>query len=167
MGSAWEMFSYQDWLRRLLMWLIDEKDLGVQQVVNDGEGEEEKEDNDNQHIINKELKVKRRKHRNEDLKIEGDSTKEEIIEKFQLLKEAFDELRDGMTRLEFEVELLRDEKIETEGEMKLQRVELQKLIEFTKVLKQEREGDKNIIRRQQEIIKAMTKEEDVDIRDII
>merc|ERR1711892_760827 len=167
MGSAWEMFSYQYWLRRLLMWLIDEKDLGVQQVVNDGEDEEEEEDNDNQHIINNELKVKRRKHRKEDLKIEGDSTKEEIIEKFQLLKEAFDELRDGMTRLEFEVEQLRDEKIETEEEMKLQRVELQKLIEFTKVLKQEREGHKHIIRRQQEIIKAMTKEEDVDIRDII
>ena len=45
-------------------------------------------------------------------------------------------------------------------QMKLQRVELLKLIEFTKVLNQEKEGDKIIIRRQQEIINTLAREED-------
>ena len=49
--------------------------------------------------------------------------------------------------------------------MRLQRVELLKLIEFTKVMKQEREGDKITIRRQQDIINAMAKENDM-IRDV-
>ena len=50
-------------------------------------------------------------------------------------------------------------------QMKLQRVELLKLIEFTKVLKQEKEGDKIIIRRQQEIINTMAREQD-DCRNV-
>ena len=48
--------------------------------------------------------------------------------------------------------------------MKLQRVELHKLIEFAKILKQEREGDKQTIMQQKEIIKSIRK--DLGIRDL-
>ena len=46
--------------------------------------------------------------------------------------------------------------------MKLQRVKLLKLIEFTKVLQHGKEGDKMIIMRQQEIINTMAREKDVN-----
>merc|ERR1712179_617138 len=140
MGAWCEMFSYQYWLRRLLLWLIEEEA--------------------NLHPVNK---LKKGTHESMDLKIEENLSKEELAEKFELLKTAFEDLRGKMTVLEFEVEHLKDEKVEKEEEIKLQRVELQKLIEFAKILKQEREGDKQTIMQQKEIIKSIRK--DLGIRD--
>ena len=44
------------------------------------------------------------------------------------------------------------------SQMRLQRSELMQLVELTKVLQEEKEGDKNIIRRQQEIIDNWARE---------
>ena len=60
---------------------------------------------------------KRRKTRQEDLNIvEGDS-KEILIEKFLLLRDAYDELKDEKTTLEYEVESLKDYMGEMEEEV--------------------------------------------------
>ena len=60
---------------------------------------------------------RRRKIRKEDLKIvEGDS-KEVLIEKFLLLRDAYDELKDDNTRLEFEVDSLKDDQEDREEEV--------------------------------------------------
>merc|ERR1719369_2699751 len=112
------MIPYRSWLTRLLLWLLGEKDLPVSQAVNDDYVDDES------NIHNQQLQNKRRRG-TEDLEIKDDFTKEETTEKFEFLKEAFEELRGKMTRLEFEVEQLLDEKIEKEEEMKLQRVDLQ------------------------------------------
>ena len=50
--------------------------------------------------------------------------------------------------------------------MKLQRVKLVKMIEFTKVLQHGEEGDKMIITRQQEIINTKAREQDADSKNV-
>merc|ERR1712098_656835 len=157
-GQLSEMFNYQYWIRRLLLWLIDEQDLPGRQAVNiDDEGDYEAMEH---HVDN----LKRKRPETADIDIDDALTKEEIAEKFKLLKEAFEDLKGKMIMLEFEVDHLKDEKAEKEEEMKLHRVELQKLIEFTKVLKQEREGDKHTIKQQKDIIQSFSK--DFGMRDI-
>lgn len=62
---------------------------------------------------------KRRKTRQEDLNIvEGDS-KEILIEKFLLLRDVYDELKDENTNLEYEVESLKDYMGEIEEEVSI------------------------------------------------
>merc|ERR1711892_1534430 len=56
-------------------------------------------------------------------------------------------------------ESLKDDQDEGEEEMRLRRSELLKLVELMKVMQEEKEGDKNIIRRQQEIIDTWAKEQ--------
>ena len=62
-------------------------------------------------------KIRRKKIREEDLKIvEGDS-KEILIEKFLLLRDAYDKLKDENTLLEYENESLKDYQEEREEEV--------------------------------------------------
>jgi len=95
---------------------------------------------------------KRARTREEDLKIVEEDSKEVLVEKFLLLRDAYDDLRDDTTRLEFEIETLKDEQEEKEEEMKLQRIELLHMTEKFKVLENERNGDRQIIENQQKII---------------
>ena len=60
---------------------------------------------------------RRRQIREEDLRIVESDTKEVLIEKFLLLRDAYDELKDDNTRLEFEVESLKDYQEEREEEV--------------------------------------------------
>lgn len=48
--------------------------------------------------------------------VEGD-TKEVLVEKFLLLRDAYDELKDDNTRLEFEVDSLKDVQEDREEEV--------------------------------------------------
>merc|ERR1712079_147466 len=107
----------------------------------------------------KQLK-RRRKVRQEDLKIVEGDTKDVLVEKFILLRDAYDEILDEKTRLEYEVESLKDDHEESENEMKLQKSELLQLTEILKVLKEEREGDKKIIERQQLLIDSIASNSD-------
>merc|ERR1712212_1180715 len=66
--------------------------------------------------------------------LEEGQTIEEIKQRFSLLREAYEEMRDQMTRIEFEADLLKDEKVEREEEMRLQKAELMKLVEVCSVL---------------------------------
>ena len=60
---------------------------------------------------------KRARTREEDLKIVEEDSKEVLVEKFLLLRDAYDDLRDDTTRLEFEIETLKDEQEEKEEEV--------------------------------------------------
>eukprot|EP00092_Neocalanus_flemingeri_P077730 GFUD01096576.1.p1 GENE.GFUD01096576.1~~GFUD01096576.1.p1 ORF type:complete len:197 (+),score=89.74 GFUD01096576.1:35-592(+) len=152
----------QFWLRRVLLWLIDEEgEATVKKIVN--EDSDDDDEGYNSIISTTEIEAsnhrgRRRKPREEELNIVAENTKEELREKFILLREAYDDLKDVMTRLEFEVDYLKDDQDEREEEMRLQRTELMHLVELIKVMKEEKEGDKNIIRRQQEIIDKWARE---------
>jgi len=90
--------------------------------------------------------------RQEDLKIIESDTKEVLIEKFLLLRDAYDELKDDTTRLEFEVESLKDAQDDGEEEMRLQKAELLHIKDKLKVLEKENDGNKIIMERQQQMI---------------
>jgi len=79
--------------------------------------------------------------------LEEGQTIEEVKQRFSLLKEAYEEMRDQMTRIEFEADLLKDEKIEREEEMRLQKSELMKLVEVCSVLHESRSADQQRIAR--------------------
>ena len=107
--------------------------------------------------------------------MEGDS-KETLTEKFLLLRDAYDKLKDENTLLEYENESLKDYQDEREEEvytkqntlkfqhyltflqMKLQRTDLLHLSERLKVLEKEREGDRTVISKQKEIIENYAKD---------
>jgi len=155
MGMEMVSQNIQMWLRKILLWMIDEEgERTVKKIVN----EDSEDDEGYSSIISPAVKEvtnqtrRRRKLREEELNIGEETTKEEITEKFILLREAYDELKDVMTRLEFEVDCFKDDQDEKEEEMRLQRTELLHLVEQMKVMQVEKEGNKNIIRRQQDII---------------
>ena len=60
---------------------------------------------------------RRRKVRQEDLKIVESDTKDVLVEKFLLLRDVYDELKDDSTRLEYEVETLKDDRDDREEEV--------------------------------------------------
>ena len=62
---------------------------------------------------------RRRQIREEDLRIVESDTKEVLIEKFLLLRDAYDELKDDTTRLEFELESLKDAQDDGEEEVSI------------------------------------------------
>jgi len=95
---------------------------------------------------------RRKEIRQEDLKIIESDTKEVLIEKFLLLRDAYDELKDDTTRLEFEVESLKDAQDDGEEEMRLQKAELLHIKDKLKVLEKENDGNKIIMERQQQMI---------------
>ena len=99
---------------------------------------------------------------------EGHS-QEVLIEKFLLLRDAYDELKDDTTRLEFEVESLKDAQDDGEEEviflildcwttiftyiqMRLQKAEILHIKDKLKVLEKENDGNKIIMERQQQMI---------------
>merc|ERR1712215_32841 len=88
-------------------------------------------------------------------KISKDDTREEITEKFNEMKKELKKMKETITRLEYEVDSLRDEREKREEELRLQRMEILKLVELSKVVKQEMEGDKATIRKQQGVIDRM------------
>merc|ERR1712032_82638 len=105
---------------------------------------------------------KRRKTRQEDLNIvEGDS-KEILIEKFLLLRDVYDELKDESTNLEYEVESLKDYMGEIEEEMQLQKNELSSTKELLKIFQREKENDKASIIRMQTLIDNFCQEKNHD-----
>jgi len=75
-----------------------------------------------------------------------------LTEKFLLLRDAYDELKDDTTRLEFEVESLKDAQDDGEEEMRLQKAELLHIKDKLKVLEKENDGNKIIMERQQQMI---------------
>merc|ERR1712083_1055076 len=143
-------------LRRLKAWITSETaDTKQEELVN--EDSDCEFDMGNQDILEMEMKRAKRGKRlgEENMKIKKEDTREEIKDKFNYLKEELKGLKESNTRLEYEVDYLRDEREEREEELKLQRVELLKLVEVSQVLKQEREGDKITIKMQQEMIDRM------------
>jgi len=82
--------------------------------------------------------------------LEEGQTIEEIKQRFNLLREAYEEMRDQMTRIEFEADLLKDEKVEREEETRLQKAELMKLVEVCSVLHEARSADQRRIASLQE-----------------
>ena len=73
------------------------------------------------HFLSVSKSYQRRKQiRQEDLKIVETDTKEVLIEKFLLLRDAYDELKDDTTRLEFELESLKDAQDDGEEEVSIQ-----------------------------------------------
>jgi len=92
--------------------------------------------------------------------LEEGQTMEEVKQRFTLLREAYEEMRDQMTRIEFEADLLKDEKVEREEEMRLQKAELTKLVEVCSVLREARSADQQrIASLQQQLTEVRTREE--------
>merc|ERR1711971_231926 len=93
------------------------------QVNPTGEEEEEEED-EGYSSVNRHQSRSNRRARweggNVETKLDEGQTIEEVKQKFSLLREAYEDMRDQMTRIEFEADLLKDEKIEREEEMRLQ-----------------------------------------------
>jgi len=146
----------QHWLWEVLVWLMDEEgEKTVKTIVNE---ESEDEDEGYNSIAEGACKRRGRKLREADMKFIEEDTKDELKEKLFLLKEAYDDLKDEITRLEFEVDYLKDELEEKEEEMRAQRTDLQHCGEQVKVMQKEKEGDKDRIRRQQEIIDNWARE---------
>merc|ERR1711874_200855 len=145
----------------LLRWAVITDNMSERELVN-----EESEDDEGYSSIagydpNKypsKTKLRRNKIREEDLRIVEGDTKEMLTEKFLLLRDAYDKLKDENTLLEYENESLKDYQDEREEEMKLQRTDLTHLTESLKVLQKEREGDRIIISKQQEIIENYAKD---------
>jgi hypothetical protein len=69
-----------------------------------------------------------------------------------LLRDAYDELKDENTNLEYEVESFKDNMGEMEEEMQLQKTELSNTKEMLKILQREKENDKASIDRMQGLI---------------
>jgi len=153
LATAREIF--QTVLKNILLWLLDDehKIMAAEVQVN----EDTDEDEGYGSIASSASKIskssrRRRQIRQEDLKIVESDTKEVLIEKFLLLRDAYDELKDDTTRLEFEVESLKDAQDDNEKEMRLQKAELLHIKEKLKVLEKENDGNKVIIDRQQQMI---------------
>jgi len=150
---------FQQLLRNLLLWLLDEEHkpqhlTRVNEEVDEDEGYDSIASKNTSEAYNSASKQvrKRRKTRQEDLNIvEGDS-KEILIEKFLLLRDAYDELKDEKTTLEYEVESLKDYMGEMEEEMQLQKNELSSTKELLRILQREKENDKASIDRMQTMI---------------
>ena len=62
-------------------------------------------------------KQRRNKIREQDLKIVEEDSKEILMEKFMLLRDAYDQLKDEMTKVEYENESLKDCQEEREQEV--------------------------------------------------
>jgi len=160
---------FQQLLRNLLLWLLDEEHkpqhlTAVIQEIDEDEGYDSiasKNNSEADQSASKHIR-KRRKTRQEDLKIvEGDS-KETLIEKFLLLRDAYDELKDEKTNLEYEVESLKDCLGEIEEEMQLQKNELSSNKEQLKIVLREKENDKASIIRMQTLIDDFCQEKSLE-----
>jgi len=160
---------FQQLLRNLLLWLLDEEHkpqhlTAVIQEIDEDEGYDSiasKNNSEADKSASKHIR-KRRKTRQEDLNIvEGDS-KEILIEKFLLLRDAYDELKDDNTNLEYEVESLKDCMGEIEEEMQLQKNELSSTKELLKIFQREKENDKASIIRMQTLIDNFCQEKSQD-----
>merc|ERR1711953_1089434 len=106
--------------RTLLRWAVISDNMSEKELVN-----EESEDDEGYGSIAgfdpakypSKTKLRRKKIREEDLRIvEGDS-KETLTEKFLLLRDAYDKLKDENTLLEYENESLKDYQDEREEEV--------------------------------------------------
>jgi len=133
----------------------------VSLVQEDEEGEEEDEGYSS---VNRHQSRSSRRARweggNVETKLEEGQTIEEVKQKFSLLREAYEDMRDQMTRIEFEADLLKDEKIEREEEMRLQKAELMKLVEVCSVLHEARSADQQrIASLQQQLAEVRTRDE--------
>merc|ERR1712181_141116 len=115
------------------------------------EDEEGEEEDEGYSSVNRHQSRSSRRARweggNVETKLEEGRTIEEVKQKFSLLREAYEDMRDQMTRIEFEADLLKDEKIEREEEMRLQKAELMKLVEVCSVLHEARSADQQRIAR--------------------
>lgn len=160
---------FQQLLRNLLLWLLDEEHrpqhlTAVIQEIDEDEGYDSiasKNNSEAEESASKHIR-KRRKTRQEDLNIvEGDS-KEILIEKFLLLRDVYDELKDESTNLEYEVESLKDYMGEIEEEMQLQKNELSSTKELLKIFQREKENDKASIIRMQTLIDNFCQEKNHD-----
>jgi len=153
LATAREIF--QTVLKNILLWLLDDehKIMAAQIQVNEDTDEDEGYSSIGSSTSKISKSYQRRKQiRQEDLKIVETDTKEVLIEKFLLLRDAYDELKDDTTRLEFELESLKDAQDDGEEEMRLQKAELLHIKEKLKVLEKENDGNKLIIDRQQQMI---------------
>merc|ERR1712181_80250 len=113
------------------------------------EDEEGEEEDEGYSSVNRHQSRSSRRARweggNVETKLEEGQTIEEVKQKFSLLREAYEDMRDQMTRIEFEADLLKDEKIEREEEMRLQKAELMKLVEVCSVLNEAHSADQQRI----------------------
>lgn len=124
------------------MWLLDDyQDMETKELVQE-EGDEEPEV-----AVVQPSRGRRKRWEAEAAtgETEGEEGVEALRDKLSLLRETLGQVRDQMTRLEFEAELLKDEKLEREEEMRLQRSERVKLVEVCSVLKEARAGDQERI----------------------
>jgi len=91
MAMVAQHFEY--WLRKVLMWLIDEEgERTVKNIVNEESDDDEGYDSI---IGTTEVEIairRRRKPRDEELVLDEEITKEELKEKFILLRDSYDDL---------------------------------------------------------------------------
>jgi len=162
------LFDYRYWLRAFLEWLLDDKDdeacdkMVTKELI--GQDIEVEEEDEGYSSVNRHQSRSSRRARWGGGTIETDleegQTIEEVKQRFSLLKEAYEEMRDQMTRIEFEADLLKDEKIEREEEMRLQKSELMKLVEVCSVLHESRSADQQrIASLQQQLAELRTRED--------
>merc|ERR1711915_909678 len=112
------MLTLRSYFRRIKVWLTSGTQVRKEELVN--------EDSDTEYSSDK-LDCQSRKRKNKYGEVEmikEDATKEEILQKYQSLSEQFVMLKDQVTRLEFEVESLKDVLEEREEEMQVNRGEL-------------------------------------------
>jgi len=160
------LFDYRYWLRRFLDWLLNDADED-EKMVTKGlfvQDDEEGEEDEGYSSVNRHQSRSSRRARWEggtiETKLEEGQTIEEVKQKFSLLREAYEEMRDQMTRIEFEADLLKDEKVEREEEMRLQKAELMKLVEVCSVLHEARSADQQrIASLQQQLAEVRTRDE--------
>merc|ERR1711936_730727 len=131
-------------------WVVITGNMGQRELVNE-DSEDDEGYSSIAGLVSK-TKQKRNEVREQDLRIEEEDSIEILSEKFSLLRAAYDKIGDEMTRVRYENESLKDHQEEREEEMKLQRREMLELAERLKVMQKERETDKTVILRQQEII---------------
>merc|ERR1712142_981075 len=137
------MLTLKACLRRLKAWITNEA-IKEEELVN--EESESESDEDNQGNIQVRKTKMSKKGGGDKMKIRKEDTREEIIEKFNNMKKELKNMKETVTRLEYEVDSLRDDRDEREEELRMQRMELLKLVELSKVVKQEMEGDKITIK---------------------
>merc|ERR1712098_579670 len=87
---------------------------------------------------------RKRKTQEEEMSFTKESTKEELKAKLTALREAYEGLKDEFTRVEYEVDCLKDDNDQREEELKLKSSELFHLVQLLNLMKEERVRDKII-----------------------
>jgi len=150
------MFGYVSRLvNNTFFWLVD---MGEKELVNEEEVEEDEGYNSFESLRVPNVRKRDRRELDEH-SLSSQGTLEEVKEKFRILKEVYSELKDEHTRVQFEVETLKDDREEREQDLGLFRKEINALQEENKVMIYHRKEDRSIINQQTQFIEQLKQQQ--------